>query len=165
MQSTLIRLAVGLLAFGLGVSATMLWIAYRTPGARRHKATSCFTRTLSPPPPAPAMEAWPPAPPAPPAPSMYFGRLGGNSLDAVAIYKPAPVYPASARAARASGIVLVQVAVDEDGKVMSADAISGDRSLWTAAEEAASQAEFKRAHIEGEHPFMIGTLTYNFVLP
>jgi TonB family protein len=162
MQSTLIRLAVGLLAFGLGVSATMLWIAYRTPGARKHKATSCWARAASPLPPAPSVGELPPPPP--PATFMHFGRLGGNSLDGMAIRKPAPVYPASARAARASGKVLVHVSVNEDGKVMSADAISGDRSLWEAAEEAASQAEFNRARVEEEPYVMTGTLTYNFVM-
>jgi TonB family protein len=162
MQSTLIRLAVGLLAFGLGVSVTMLWIAYRTPGARKFKTTSCWARAASLPP-APSVGELPPPPPAPPAPFMHFGRLGGSSLDDMAIRKPAPVYPASARAARASGTVLVHVSVDEDGKVMSADAISGDRALWAAAEEAATQAEFKRARVEDEPYVMTGTLTYNFV--
>ena len=160
MQSSLLRLAVALLAFGLGVSATMFWIAYSTPDVKRLEAATRHAHPL-PLPPLPTIEEPPPPPPAPP---QLFRQLSGGRLDGKAIHKPAPVYPAAARAARASGIVHVEIAVDENGKVMSAGAFSGDRLLWAAAEEAAYQAEFRPLRVGGEPYVMTGTLTYNFVL-
>jgi TonB family protein len=159
MQSSLLRLAVALLAFGLGVSATMFWIAYSTPDVKRLEAATRHAHPL-PLPPLPTVEE----PPPPPAPPQRSGRLSGGRLDGKAINKPAPVYPANARAARASGVVHVEIAVDENGKVMSAGAFSGDRLLWAAAEEAAYQAEFRPTRVGGKPYFMTGTLTYNFVL-
>lgn len=165
MQSTLIRIAVGLLAFGLGVSATMLWIAYRTPGARKHKATSCFARTLSPPPPpAPLVDELPPPPP--PAPPRFArAPISGGFINDKALSKPAPVYPSAAIVSEVSGIVLVQVLVDEDGKVVRAKALSGSHLLQEAAVDAAYEARFAPTRLAGEPVKVSGTLTYNFVLP
>lgn len=162
MQSTLLRLAVALLAFGIGVSATMFWIAYRTPRAKRLKNTSCQMRPLLPLPPPPAFDELPPPPPAPPQPLV---RISGGMLDGEAMSKPAPVYPAlAAETTRASGLALVevQVVVGANGKVDHARAISGDPLLWLAAEEAAYQAEFKPPRVQGEPAFMTGTLSYDF---
>lgn len=164
MQNSLLRLAVALLTFGVGVSATMFWIAYRTPEAKRLEARSCYARRVPPPPPAMwADELPPPTPPAQPR----FGRapISGGLLDDKMLSKPAPVYPRAAVASGASGVVKVHVVVDESGKVISAKALSGDSLLQEAAVDAAYQARFAPAVMSGLPIKISGTLTYSFVLP
>lgn len=161
MQSTLLRVAVALLAFGIGVSATMFWIAYRTPHVKRLKTKSCQMRPPLSLPPLPTVEELPPPPPAPP---QSLVRISGGVLDGEVIRKPAPVYPLAAETAGASGTspVEVHVMVGAHGKVEHAQAISGNPLLWPAAEEAAYQAEFKPPRVQGEPAFMTGTLSYDF---
>lgn len=170
MQSSLLRLAVALLTFGVGVGATMFWIAYRTPDAKRFEARSCYARRLpSPPPPMlppPAIrEELPlPPPPAPPTSSAHVPVSGGFINDK-ALMKPAPVYPSVAVVSKVSGMVMVRVLVDESGKVLSAKAISGAPLLREAAADAASQARFAPTVRGGEAVKVSGIVSYNFVLP
>jgi hypothetical protein len=51
--------------------------------------------------------------------------VSGGVLNGKAIELPAPPYPAVARAVKASGTVTVQVTVDEQGRVVSANAVGG----------------------------------------
>ncbi|MCA1565022.1 MAG: energy transducer TonB [Acidobacteria bacterium] len=162
MQSLLLRIAVALFAFGVGVSATMVWIAYRTPNAKRFKTTSCQMRPLLPPPPLPTVEE-PPPPPAPP--SFSRAPISGGLLNHKTLSKPAPAYPSAAVAANASGPVHVRVLVDESGRVISADAVSGDRLLREAAVDAAYKARFAPTMFEGLAVRVSGIISYNFVLP
>jgi TonB family protein len=67
----------------------------------------------------------------------------------LAIKKVSPSYPASARAANISGIVFVSAEIDEDGKVETANAISGPIALRQAAEDAAKKWRFKPARRNG----------------
>lgn len=55
---------------------------------------------------------------------------------------PKPAYPAAARAIRARGEVVVTVRIDNEGKVVSADAVSGHPLLLAASLAAARQARF-----------------------
>jgi TonB family protein len=105
--------------------------------------------------------------PEPPTPgSARPGRpISGGVLNGKAISKPAPPYPAVAKAARASGTVVVQVEVDEKGNVTSAKAISGHPLLRAAAESAARQARFSPTLLSGKPVRVTGTITYNFELP
>jgi len=70
-----------------------------------------------------------------------------------------------ARAAKASGPVVVQVTVDENGKVTSAKAVSGHPLLRPAAEAAARQATFLPAIVGGNYVKVSGTVTYEFSAP
>ena len=99
------------------------------------------------------------------SPSSTDGRtVSGGVLNEKAVSKPAPTYPALAKAARASGTVTVQVTVDETGRVVLASAVAGHPLLRTAAVEAAKQARFAPT-LEGGEPVKVsGVLTYNFVL-
>ncbi|HEV2799401.1 MAG TPA: energy transducer TonB [Pyrinomonadaceae bacterium] len=167
MQSTLVRLAVALLTFGLGVSATMLWIAYRTPDVLRIKRSnhcSFKAHDLPPLPPLPTVEAPPLAPPAPPAP-FTRAPISGGLLNNKTLSKPAPLYPQAAVAANASGTVEVRVLVDENGRVISAKAISGHPLLRDAAVDAAYGARFSPTIFEGLPVKVSGSISYNFVLP
>ncbi len=97
-------------------------------------------------------------PPKPRAP------ISGGVLNGKAISKPAPPYPAVAKAARASGTVVVQITVDESGRVISASAISGHPLLRQAAVQAAHQARFSPTLLSGQPVKVTGTITYNFNL-
>lgn len=85
-----------------------------------------------------------------------------NILNGQAISKPDPVYPPVAKAARASGTVVVEVTVDETGKVTSAQATSGHPLLRAAATQAAYQARFKPTLSSGKPVKVSGVLTYDF---
>ena len=74
-----------------------------------------------------------------------------------------PKYPHAARAARVSGTVTVQVVFDENGKVISAKAISGPPELWQASEDAAWASEFSPVKLAGQPVKVTGTIIYNFV--
>ncbi len=91
--------------------------------------------------------------------------ISGGVLNGKAISKPAPPYPAVAREARASGSVVVQITVDESGKVTSASAVSGHPLLRQAAVQAAYQAKFTPTLLSGKPVKVNGTITYNFNLP
>lgn len=99
----------------------------------------------------------PPTPTKPPADAISGGVLNGKAVDL-----PKPEYPASARAAHASGTVVVQVLVDESGDVMTAQATSGQPLLRQAAVAAAKQAHFAPTKLAGRPVKVSGVLTYNF---
>ncbi len=74
-----------------------------------------------------------------------------------------PDYPATARAAHASGTVVVQVFIDEAGKIFAAQAISGHPLLRAGAVAAAKNSEFSPTKLCGEPVRVTGVITYNFV--
>jgi len=75
---------------------------------------------------------------------------------------PKPPYPPLAITAGVSGVVMVQVLIDESGKVLSAQAVSGHPLLRAAAAQAARQARFSPT-ILGDQPVKVsGVITYNF---
>ena len=61
-------------------------------------------------------------------------------------------------------MVVVQVTVDEEGKVISASAVSGHPLLRQAAVQAAYQARFSPTLLSGQPVKVTGTITYNFNL-
>jgi protein TonB len=105
-----------------------------------------------------------PPPPTPtPAPKPKT-IVSGGVLNGKAISKPALVYPTIARAARAQGVVLVSVTVDESGKVISAHAISGHPLLQQAAVQSAFGWRFSPTMLSGQPVKVNGTITFNFTL-
>lgn len=91
------------------------------------------------------------------------GVISGGVLNGKAISLPKPEYPQIARAARASGTVVVQVTIDEDGNVVSANAISGHPLLKAASVQAAYGARFSPTLLEGKPVKVAGTINYNFL--
>ena len=81
-----------------------------------------------------------------------------------AISLPQPMYPAMAKQVHAQGSVNVQILVDELGKVISAQAVSGNPLLTLAAKEAAMRARFTPTLLNGQAVKVQGVITYNFVL-
>lgn len=90
--------------------------------------------------------------------------LSGGILNGKAISKPAPVYPPIAKAARASGMVVVQITIDENGDVFSARAVSGHPLLQQAAVNAVRQWKFSPTLLSGQPVKVAGLITVNFNL-
>jgi len=95
--------------------------------------------------------------------SNFKGKtISGGVLNSKAIELPQPEYPPTARAVRATGSVIVQVTVDENGDVTSASAVTGHPLLRPAAVQAARQARFNPTKLSGQPVKVSGVLTYNF---
>lgn len=103
-----------------------------------------------------------PPPPPPPLRTPPRALISGGVLNGKATSLPKPPYPAIAKAAHASGQVNVQVLVDENGNVVSANAISGHPLLRAAAVAAAHQAKFSPTKLSGQPVKVTGIITYNF---
>ena len=97
-----------------------------------------------------------PDPPKPP-PVKTGGVVNGIAKDL-----PTPAYPALARQMNISGLVQVQVLIDESGKVISANAVSGNALLKPAAEKAAWAARFSTTTLSGVPVKVSGVIVYNF---
>jgi TonB family protein len=96
----------------------------------------------------------------------YLGTgkpVAGKILNSAARKLPKPEYPPAALAIRATGVVLVEVTIDEQGNVVSAKAVSGHPLLQRACVEAARQAKFNPADLTGGK--LTGVLLYNFEAP
>jgi protein TonB len=103
----------------------------------------------------------PPPPEAKPTPPR--APISGGVLNGKAISLPKPAYPPIARAAHASGTVVVQVLIDENGNVVSAHAVSGHPLLQAVAVGAARQAKFSPTKLSGQPVKVTGVIQYNFV--
>ena len=87
-----------------------------------------------------------------------------NVLNGKAIRLPKPEYSAEAHAARAQGIVIIKVVIDEKGKVIEArDMCGGNPILAKASIASALKAEFTPTKISGQPVKVTGVITYNFV--
>jgi TonB family protein len=101
-----------------------------------------------------------PSPPAKPTHIVTGGVLNGNALSL-----PAPLYPDTARRMRTSGVVEVEVVIDESGKVVSAKAISGPSIFRDNAVQAAMRAKFTPSKLSGQPVKVTGKIIYNFRMP
>ena len=101
-------------------------------------------------------------PPSPPKPILK--PISGGVLNGTAISLPTPAYPDSARRMRASGLVSVEVVVNEMGKVISAKATSGHPVLREASEQAATRARFSPTKLSGQPVKVAGIINYKFTL-
>lgn len=95
--------------------------------------------------------------PVEPKPMISLGVITGK-----ATYLPKPAYPPSAVALSIQGKVDVQVMIDENGKVISANAVSGNKLLRAAAEVAARNAKFDPTYLSKVPVKVTGVIVYNF---
>jgi protein TonB len=103
----------------------------------------------------------PPPLPDPPKPARVVSK---GVINGQAISLPRPTYPETAKRMRIQGTVSVQVLIDEQGRVLSAKAVSGSPFLLIEAQKAAMQARFSPTRL-GDQPVKVsGVITYNFVL-
>jgi TonB family protein len=98
-------------------------------------------------------------------PPRLLKPVSGGVLNGRALSLPVPRYPDIARRSRTSGKVEVQVVVDENGNVISAQALSGPAPLREAAADAARHARFSPTKLSGVPVKVAGTIDYNFTLP
>jgi len=84
-------------------------------------------------------------------------------LNGKAVHLVQPPYPPIARSAHASGQVVVQVLIDENGSVVAAHATSGHPLLQAAAVAAARSSKFTPTKLSGQPVKVNGVIIYNFV--
>jgi len=116
--------------------------------------------------PAVDIETPPPPPAATPKPEIpKVLKVSQGVLTSKVLNLPRPNYPPLAKQIRLQGSVSIQVLIDENGKVVSAKALSGHQVLVNAAEAAALQARFSPTLLSGQPVKVSGVIIYNFVLP
>jgi TonB family protein len=105
-----------------------------------------------------------PAPAPTPAPKPKRATGSFAVLNGKAVSKPAPEYPAEAKAAGVQGTVSVRIEVDEAGNVTEAEALGGPAPLRDAAVAAARRAKFSQTRLSGRPVKVTGVVTYTFAL-
>jgi protein TonB len=90
--------------------------------------------------------------------------LNLGSLIAFATKRVSPIYPRQARTLRMSGMVKVDVLVDEDGRVAKVEGISGPTLLKRAARDAVRKWKFTPFERDGQPVKAIGFVSFNFHL-
>ena len=92
-------------------------------------------------------------------------RVGGDVTAPVVISRVEPIYPAEARAARISGIVIVEAIIDRNGSVRDVKVLKPlPFGLDQAAADAVKQWTFRPATLDGKPVDVIFNLTVNFKL-
>ena len=76
--------------------------------------------------------------------SRYHPLIVSHALVKAAVKKVEPIYPVTARNARAQGVVEVRILVDNKGNVKRACAIAGSALLRPSAEVAAREWKFRK---------------------
>ena len=94
----------------------------------------------------------------PPQSSAALKVLNGRAVKLVT-----PSYPDSAKWAHASGTVVVNVLIDEEGKVIAAKAISGHPLLFDVSVQAAKNSLFSPTLLADKPVKVHGLIQYNFV--
>jgi TonB family protein len=107
--------------------------------------------------------------------------INGGVLNGKAVSLPKPEFPAEAKSAHVSGVVRVQITINEAGVVESAKAVTDDEEcdqdetrsgsdrcrglilLRDSAERAAIQARFSPTLLSGNPVKVNGLIAYNFV--
>lgn len=97
------------------------------------------------------------------APTGNAKTISGGVVNGKAKSLARPAYPAAAKAVNASGAVNVQVTIDENGDVISANALSGHPLLRQAAEQAAQVSKFSPTLLQGQPVRVTGVIVYNFL--
>jgi TonB family protein len=95
--------------------------------------------------------------------SLSTNIISGGLLNSKAVRLPKPDYTTFARRGGASGLVVVEVTIDEQGNVSSATAVKGHPLLKKSAEDAARGAKFPPVIICGQPVKVTGTISYNFI--
>ncbi|MFL6228844.1 MAG: energy transducer TonB [Pyrinomonadaceae bacterium] len=170
MRSKMLGLAIALSTFGLGVAATTAWISSHTNQVR---GVHVSTGTVLVPRPASAIAAddFDPCQVSSSSPGSssiitpYVNApIDGGVLNGKGISEPTPAYPEKARAAQASGAVIIEVMTDKCGYVVMAKAVTGHALLRQAAVDAAMNWRFAPTLLSGHRVRVKGTIAFNFLL-
>ena len=106
-----------------------------------------------------------PPPAIPPKVETPKRPISLGPVNGIAKSLPKPPYPPHARAVGAAGPVTVQVTIDEDGNVVSANVLSGHVLLRAVSEQAARKAKFTPTLLSKVPVKVTGVITYNFTRP
>ena len=90
--------------------------------------------------------------------------LNVGSLIEFAVQKTNPIYPPTARTLRQTGVVRLEVLVDEEGKVTAVQNLTGPALLQSAAKDAVRKWKFKPFLRDGQPVKATGFLSFNFNL-
>jgi TonB family protein len=93
-------------------------------------------------------------------PNFALIEVGEFSTDKF-LAKPEPRWPSAAKGAQ-PGSVTVEVVIDEEGRVASAEVLSGPPAFHAAALTAAQKSRFKKTFYRGQPVKVRGPLTYQF---
>ncbi|MDM7922585.1 MAG: TonB family protein, partial [Pyrinomonadaceae bacterium] len=96
--------------------------------------------------------------------SAPTGPMDIGSLVAYAVKQQAPRYPPTAKQMRATGVVRVDIVVDEDGNVAEIQKTTGHTLLLPAAREAIEKWKFKPFTRDGQPVKATGFVNFNFSL-
>lgn len=102
------------------------------------------------------------SPPGVAAPKREPVRTSGDYLENRVIRRVEPEYPPLARAHRISGVVLLQVVLNENGEVYEVKVVRGHPLLQQAAVDAVRQWKFKPTLMNGEPVPILGTIAVIF---
>jgi len=89
-------------------------------------------------------------------------RVGANVQESKLVHKVDPVYPDAAKAARISGVVMLQVTAGVEGNVLEARVLRGHPLLTQAALEAVRQWRYSPTVLNGEPVAVIATVSLRF---
>ena len=103
-------------------------------------------------------------PPAKTVPANDDSPLDVGSLVAYATRQTPPIYPQAAKSTRTTGIVKVEVMVDENGEVTDVQKTSGPMMLQGAAKDAIRRWKFRPFVRDGQPVKAIGFVSFNFAL-
>lgn len=120
--------------------------------------TNTNAKTTSP---TPSSTASPKPSPSPTKTTPSNVNIGVMNSRARELRKPA--YPPIAKQMGASGQVVVQISIDEEGNVVAAKAVSGHMLLRTPAEAAARQSLFNPVKVNDRAIRASGMVVYNFI--
>lgn len=91
-------------------------------------------------------------------------RISGGVMAGQLVTKVQPAYPADAKAAGVSGMVVLHVIVGKDGTVENLQVISGPEMLQKSAMDAVTQWTYKPYLLNGEPVQVDTTVTVMFTL-
>lgn len=100
----------------------------------------------------------------PAAKTTATGSIDVGSLLAYATKQAPPIYPNAARSARQTGLVKVEVTVDENGEVAKVEKTTGPIMLQNAAKDAILKWKFKPFVRDGQPVRASGFVNFNFSL-
>ncbi len=100
----------------------------------------------------------------PAAQAKTAGPVEVGSLLDYATARTTPNYPAAARSMRASGVVKVEVVVDENGTVAEVKKADGHTLLQAAAKDANKKCKFRPIVRDGQAVRASGFVNFNFTL-
>jgi TonB family protein len=87
-----------------------------------------------------------------------------GNLTPYVIKQQQPVYPQIARSMRTTGIVRVEVLLDEDGKITEIQKVTGPNLLQDSAREAIMKWKFRAVVVNGQPVKAVGYINFNYSL-